>query len=79
MKKTLETARRKLTTQFSTLEKGQIWKSGETYVLISDTGKRLVHYKMAKNLTQRGLLRHLASIETVQAFLKSNRAKLLAN
>ena len=78
MKKTIETTRRKLTTQFSALEKGQIWKLGETYVLITDAGKRLVHYKIAKTLQQRGLRRHLASIETVQAFLKSNRAELFA-
>jgi hypothetical protein len=78
MKKTIETTRRKLTTQFSALEKGQIWKLGETYVLITDAGKRLVHYKIAKTPQQRGLRRHLASIETVQAFLKSNRAELFA-
>ena len=77
MKKPIETVRRKLEAGF-TLEKGQIWKTGETYVLIGDSGKRLVHYKMAKKLTQRGLLRHLATIESVQAFLKSHRAELFA-
>ena len=83
MKNTIETARRKPTsrsansTQLTTLEKGQIWKTGETYVLITDAGKRLVDYKMAKKLHQRGLRRHLASIETVQSFLKTNRAELL--
>ncbi len=85
MKKTIETARRKPTrrsadsTQLTTLEKGQIWKTGETYVQISDTGKRLVHYKMAKTLHQRGLRQHLASIETVQAYLNSSHAELLAD
>ena len=84
MKKTIQTARRKPTrrsansTQLTTLEKGQIWKTGETYVQITDAGKRLVHYRMAKTLQQRGLRSHMASIETVQAFLKSNRAELLA-
>ena len=84
MKKIIETARGKPTRgsanfpQLTTLEKGQIWQMGETYLHISDTGKRLVHYKLAKALQQRGLRSHMASILTVQAFLKSNRAELLA-
>ena len=61
----------------STLEKGQIWKTGETYVQITDAGKRLVHYAMATRLRQRGLRPQIASIETVQAYLKSNQAELL--
>ena len=84
MKKSIETPRGKPTRvsayspEITTLEKGQIWKTGETYVQITDAGKRLVHYRMAKTLQQRGLRSHMASIETVQAFLKSNRAELLA-
>ena len=77
MKKPIKTARQK-SKAVPTLEKGQIWKTGETYVLIADAGKRLVHYKIAKTLQQRGLRRHLATIETVQGFLKSNRAELFA-
>ena len=81
--KTTKAAQRKPTevstdsTQFPALEKGQIWKTGETFVQITDAGKRLVHYKIAKTLHQRGVRRQLASFETVQAFLKSNRAELL--
>ena len=84
MKKSIETARGKPTRgsanlpQITTLEKGQIWKMGETYLQISDTGKRLLQYKLTKKLQQRGLRRHMASMATVQAFLKSNRAELLA-
>ena len=84
MKKTTVTAQRKPTkasaesVQPATLEKGQIWKMGETYLEISETGKRLVHYKLAKALQQRGLRRHMASIVTVQEFLKTNQAELLA-
>jgi hypothetical protein len=63
--------------QPSALAKGQIWKAGENYVLIGDAGKRLIEYKMAKKLKQRGLKVHLASVETVRAFLSSNRAELM--
>ena len=50
---------------------------GETYVQITDTGKRLVYYKLAKALKKAGLRSHLASIQSVQAFLKSNQAELM--
>jgi hypothetical protein len=62
----------------TTLEKGQIWKMGEMFLEITETGKRLVHYRLAKVLKQRGLRRHMASIVTVQAFLKTNQAELSA-
>ena len=84
MKQCIETARRKPArvsanlVEITTLEKGQIWKMGETYLQILDTGKRLLQYKLTKKLQQRGLRNHMASVATVQAFLKSNRAELLA-
>jgi hypothetical protein len=84
MKKSIETARGKPTRgpanspEITTLEKGQIWKMGETYLQISDIGKRLLQYRLTKKLQQRGLRNHMASMATVQAFLKSNRAELLA-
>jgi hypothetical protein len=59
------------------LESGQIWKAGETYIQIKEAGTRLIHYKMAKTLHRPGLRKHLASVKTVQAFLKSSRAQLL--
>ena len=77
MKKSVVTARRNVTTLLFTLEKGQIWKTADAYVRITDAGKRLVHYSMATRLHQRGLRNHVASIETVQAFLKSKRAELV--
>ena len=84
MKKDFENPRWNVTSdpenyhQIAALEKGQIWKTGETYLLITDAGKRLVHYKLTKKLEQKGLRKHLASMATVQAFLESNRAELLA-
>ncbi len=84
MKKIIETAQEKPTRgtasspQITTLEKGQIWKMGETYLKITETGKNFLHYKLTKRLQQRGLRNHMASMATVQAFLKSNRAELLA-
>jgi hypothetical protein len=59
------------------LIKGQIWKAKETYVQIVDAGKTLIHYTMSPKPRQRGLRVHMATRETVQDFLKSNRAKLV--
>jgi len=84
MKRINKTARAKPTSgsanlaKKTTLEKGQIWQMGETYLQITETGKRFLHYKLTKRLQQRGLRKHMASVLTVQAFLKSNRAELLA-
>ena len=61
------------------LAKGQIWKAGESYFQIADTGKKFVHYTMGKAQQQRGLRRHMASRESVRAFLIANRAELLPN
>jgi hypothetical protein len=59
------------------LLKGQIWKVKDTYVQIVDAGKTLIHYTMSAKPKQRGLRVHMATRETVQGFLKSNRAKLV--
>ena len=59
------------------LVKGQIWKVKETYVQIVDAGKTLIHYTMSPKPRQRGLRVHMATRETVQEFLRSNRAKLV--
>ena len=61
----------------ATLLKGQIWKVKDTYVQIVDAGKTLIHYTMSPKPRQRGLRVHMATRETVQDFLKSNRAKLV--
>ncbi len=63
--------------QTSTLTKGQIWKAGENYVLIGDTGKRLIQYRVTKKLDQRGLRIQMASVESVRAFLNAQRAELM--
>jgi hypothetical protein len=85
VKKPIETERREQTghaaesTQSSTLAKGQIWRTGENYVLIGDRGKRLIQYKVATKLNQRGLRIQMASAESVQAFLNAKGAELITS
>jgi hypothetical protein len=61
------------------LSKGQIWQVKETFVQIVDAGKTLIHYTMSPKPRQRGLRVHMATRETVQDFLKSNRARLMSS
>jgi len=83
VKKPLRTERREPTgraadrTLTSTLTKGQIWKAGENYVLIGDTGKRLIQYRVTKKLNQRGLRIQMASVDSVRAFLNVQGAELM--
>ena len=64
-------------TAAGSLGKGQIWRVNDAYVQIVDAGKSLIHYTMSPKPHQRGLRVHMATRETVQDFLKSNRAKLV--
>jgi hypothetical protein len=74
----VETAKRSPRAAVDPLIKGQIWKVKDTYVQIVDAGKTLIHYTMSPKPRQRGLRVHMATRETVQDFLKSNRATLFS-
>jgi hypothetical protein len=74
----VETAKRSPRASLDPLLKGQIWRVKDTYVQIVDAGKTLIHYTMSPKPRQRGLRVHMATRETVQDFLKSNRATLFS-
>ena len=59
------------------LAKGQLWRTENAYVEIVDMGKRLIHYKMPRELGQRAVKTHTVGIETLASYLKTNRARLL--
>ena len=61
-----------------TLAKGQLWRTEKAHIRIMDLGKMLVHYKMLKDPRQmRGT--QMSRIESMQVYLKTNRAKLVEN
>lgn len=59
------------------LAKGQLWRTESAYVEIVDMGKRLIHYKMPREVGQRAVRTHTVAIETLASYLKTNRARLL--
>ena len=59
------------------LAKGQLWKTADVYLQIMDRGKRLIEYKMMKELGKRAVRTQMSGIAEVEAYLKANEAKLV--
>ena len=59
------------------LAKGQLWRTEDAYVQIVELGKRLIHYKMPRELGQRAVRTHTVGIETLESYLKTHRARLV--
>jgi hypothetical protein len=59
------------------LVKGQVWRTGDAYLQIMDRGKRLISYKMMKELGKRAVRTQMSSIADVEAYLKANDAELI--
>lgn len=57
------------------LAKGQLWKMEDKQIEIMEVGKTLTHYRLFQS--QKRVPISLGGIETVQAYLKTNRAKLV--
>jgi hypothetical protein len=60
------------------LAKGQLWRTEKGHIQIVDLGKMLVHYKMLKDLRQMRRTQ-MSRIDTMEGYLKSNRAQLVEN
>jgi len=59
------------------LVKGQVWRTGDAYLQIMDRGKRLISYKVMKELGKRGVRTQMSGIGEVEAFVKANDAELV--
>ena len=59
------------------LAKGQLWKTEEVYILIVELGKTLIQYKMLKQEGQKAVRTQMTGIATLQAYLKTNAARLV--
>ena len=57
------------------LAKGQLWKMDDKHIEIMEVGKTLTHYRLFQS--QKRVPISLGGIETVQAYLKTNGAKLV--
>jgi len=58
------------------LAKGQLWKTQHWHIQIVELGRLLVHYKMLRELNQMRRTQ-LSRVESMEAYLKTNRAELI--
>ena len=59
------------------LAKGQVWRIEDAYLQIMDRGKRLISYKVMKELGKRGVRTQMRGIGDVEAYPKANDAELI--
>ena len=59
------------------LAKGQVWKTADAYLQIMDRGKRLIEYKMMKELGKKAVRTQMSAIAAVEEYLKANQAELV--
>jgi len=59
------------------LEKGQTWKLEDGYLHIAELGKRLVHYKILRQLNQHAVTTRLIGVVELLVYLKHNEAELV--
>ena len=58
------------------LANGQLWKTENAYIQIVELGKRLIDYRMMRQLGQ-SRRTQTSSIETMENYLKTNEAQLM--
>ena len=58
------------------LAKGQLWRTKTGHIRIVELGKMLVHYKMLSDLRQMRRTQ-MSRIDTMEVYLKTNRAQLV--
>jgi hypothetical protein len=58
------------------LANGQVWKTENAYIQIVELGKRLIDYRMMRQLGQ-SRRTQTSSIETMENYLRTNEARLV--
>lgn len=59
------------------LAKGQIWQTTAAHIEIVGLGKRLIHYKISKQLGLKRVSAQISGIEAMENYLKANNARLV--
>lgn len=59
------------------LATGQVWKTGAADIEIVALGKRLIHYRITKQLGRKGVSAQISGIEPMENYLKANKARLV--
>ena len=60
------------------LEVGQLWKIEHGYVYIVELGKRLIHYKMLRQPSQRAVVTRLIGMDALLNYLRQSEAELVS-
>ncbi len=63
----------------ASLAAGQLWQMKSGYIQIAHVGKMLVDYQQPRQPGQKAVQIQTGSIDSIQAYLKMNRAKLVSN
>ena len=61
---------------FPPLANGQLWKTDDAYIQIVELGKRLIDYRMMRQLGQ-SRRTQTSTIETMEHYLRQNEAHLV--
>jgi hypothetical protein len=59
------------------LATGQVWKTDAAAIEILKLGKRLIHYRITKELGHKRVSAQLCGIDAMEKYLKTNEAKLV--
>lgn len=61
------------------LAAGQIWHTGIASIEILQLGKRLIHYRITKQLGHRRVSAQLSAVEAMQEYLRDTGARLIGS
>jgi len=59
------------------LAKGQVWKTRAADIEILGLGRRLIHYKITKQLGGKQVSAQISGIEPMENYLRTNAARLV--
>ncbi len=59
------------------LAKGQIWQTRAAVIEVVALGKRLIHYRITKQMGVKGVSAQISAIEAMQNYLRTNAAELV--
>ena len=59
------------------LARGQVWKTRVADIEIVALGKRLIHYRITRQLGRKAVSAQISGIEAMENYLQTNAAKLV--
>jgi hypothetical protein len=59
------------------LARGQVWKTRAAHIEIVALGKRLIHYRITRQLGPKAVSAQISGIEAMEDYLRTNAAQLM--